>query len=83
MGFFKADDQKRWSNYLLSSDESNREINRQFEKLEGRLVLVEDQSQDTIDNISQILHELKRRLQAELTFARSMNEEFDDNFDVK
>lgn len=80
---FKADDQKRWSNYLLSSEEANREMNRQFEKLEGRLVLVEDQSQDMIDNISQILHELKRRLQAELSFTRSMNEEFDENFDVK
>lgn len=80
---FKADDQKRWSNYLLSSDESNREFNRLFEKLEGRLVMVEDQSQDMVDHISQILQELKRRLQAELSFARTMNEEFDDNFDVK
>jgi chromosome segregation ATPase len=80
---FKADDQKRWSNYLLSSDESTREINRQFEKLESRLVLVEDQSQDMLDHISQILQELKRRYQAELTFARTLNEDFDDNFDVK
>ncbi|MAT41941.1 MAG: hypothetical protein CL609_06340 [Anaerolineaceae bacterium] len=80
---FKADDQKRWSNYLLSSDESTREINRHFEKLEGRMVLVEDQSQDMIDHISQILQELKRRYQAELTFARTLNEEFDDNFDIK
>ncbi len=80
---FKADDQKRWSNYLLSSDETTREINRQVDKLENRLVVVEDLSQDMQDHISQILQELKRRLQAQLTFARSMNENFDENFDIK
>ena len=36
---FKADDQKRWTNYTLAQEEQNRELNRQFGKSEERVVL--------------------------------------------
>lgn len=80
---FKADDQKRWSNYLLTTDETNRETNRQFDKFENRLVNLEDHSQDMQDTLSQITQELKKRLQRILILTRELTEDFDDNFDLK
>ncbi len=80
---FKADDQKRWSNYVISSDETNREVNRQFVKLDDRMVHIEDLAQDMQDNLTQVIQELKRRIQNLLSFAKNLNEEFNDNFDLK
>jgi len=80
---FKADDQKRWSNYMLTNDEQIREIAKQFEKISERLIQVEDSTQDFRDMIQQILQTTQKRLQSALSFARDQNNEFNESFDIK
>lgn len=80
---FKADDQKRWSNYMLSQDEQLRETNKQFEKILDRLVKVEDLSQDFQDLINQIIQSTQKRLQSSLNTIREFNNDFNDSFDVQ
>jgi chromosome segregation ATPase len=80
---FKADDQKRWSNYMLTSDEQIREIGKQFDKISDRLIKVEDSTQDFQDMLQQILQTTHKRLQTMLTVLRDQNNEFNDSFDLK
>ncbi len=80
---FKADDQKRWSNYMLSQDEQLRETSKQFEKILDRLVKVEDLSQDFQDLINQIIQSTHKRLQSSLNTIREINNDFNDSFDVQ
>ncbi len=80
---FKADDQKRWSNYMLTLDEQSREINKQFEKLSERLVKIEDLSQDLNDFTNQFTQSTQKRIQSMLNLMREINNDFNDNFDVK
>lgn len=80
---FKADDQKRWSNYMLSNDEQITEANKQFEKLSERLIQLEDSTQDFQDVIQQILETSHRRLQGMLNLIRDQNNEFIESFNLK
>ncbi len=80
---FKADDQKRWSNYMLAQDEQIREVGLQFEKLTERLVQLEDSTQDFEDIIQQILQTTQKRLQSQLNQAKEFNNDFFDSFDLK
>ncbi len=80
---FKADDQKRWSNYMLSNDEQIREVGKQFEKLSERLITLEDTTQDFQDVNQQILETTHRRLQGMLNLLREQNNEFNESFDLK
>lgn len=80
---FKADDQKRWSNYMLSNDEQIREVGKQFEKLSERLIQLEDSTQDFQDVNQQILETTHRRLQGMLNLLREQNNEFNESFDLK
>lgn len=72
---FKADDQKRWTNYSLAQEELQRESGRSFEKLEERLVLIEDISQELQDFNHKIGEETITRLQGLLALARSWVED--------
>lgn len=74
---FKADDQKRWTNYTLAQEEQNRELNRQFGKSEERLVLLEDQVQEIQDLMHQMTEETQKRLNALLGMARDWAEKHD------
>jgi predicted transport protein len=71
---FKADDQKRWTNYTLAQEEQHRELNRQFSKSEERLVFLEDQVQEIQDLMHQMVEETQRRLNALLGMAREFAE---------
>jgi chromosome segregation ATPase len=51
---FKSDDQKRWSNYILSQEEQHREMNRSLESLDNRIATLEDHLTDLQDNIEQL-----------------------------
>ena len=51
---FKSDDQKRWSNYTLTQDEQNREMNLSLENLSSRIANLEDRLEDLQDTITQI-----------------------------
>ncbi len=46
---FKADDQKRWTNYTLSQDEQRGEIGRRFDRLTDRIAFMEDSLQEIKD----------------------------------
>ena len=72
---FKADDQKRWTNYSLAQEELQRESGRSLVKLEERLVLIEDISQELQDFNHKINEETITRLQGLLALARSWVED--------
>jgi len=62
---FKADDQKRWTGYTLSQDESVKELRRVLQKLEERIdplkesiQTIQDQLHQTADATEQQLQEL-------------------------
>lgn len=80
---FKADDQKRWSNYMISQDEQYQETNRIFEKFDNRLMQLEEISQELNDLTNLIVQSNERSLQSLFKFIKEVNEDFTDNFDTK
>ncbi|HWQ84146.1 MAG TPA: hypothetical protein VN363_06235 [Anaerolineales bacterium] len=66
---FKADDQKRWTNYTLTLEEQRNETARQFERLIERVTQLEDNSQEVQDLIAQMGEESEKRLQSLLVMA--------------
>ncbi len=72
---FKADDQKRWTNYTLNQDEVHRESTRQFEKLVGRVTSLEDSSQMLTDAFHISQAQTHDRLQGLLTAVHAWLEE--------
>lgn len=60
---FKADDQKRWTNYTLTQEEQQGELNRQFERLTNRLTNVEDSIQEMQDTLQTMNAQTEKRLQ--------------------
>lgn len=61
---FKADDQKRWTNYTLSLEEQRGEAARQYEKLADRVTLLEDRLQEIMDVLQQMNEQTEKRLQS-------------------
>lgn len=61
---FKADDQKRWTNYTLSQDEQRSELVRQNERLVSRVTDLEDHLQDNQDLLRQVNEQTEKRLQS-------------------
>lgn len=66
---FKADDQKRWTNYTLTLEEQRNETARQFERLIERVTQLEDNAQEVQDLIVQIREQSEKRLQSLLAIA--------------
>lgn len=64
---FRADDQKRWTNYTLTQEEQRNEVARQFERLAERVTQVEDSLQEIQDMLHQINEQTEKRLQSLLT----------------
>lgn len=69
---FKADDQKRWTNYSLSQDESIRESDREVVKLAERITSLEDISQKLIDDIHVINEDTEKRIKSLLNVANDI-----------
>jgi len=67
---FRADDQKRWTNYTLSQDELQREAGRQSEKLTERLSLIEESTQEVKDALVQSSEQTLKRMQGLMALAR-------------
>jgi chromosome segregation ATPase len=61
---FKADDQKRWTNYTLTMDEQRNEAQRQHERLTEKLTYLEDENQELQDLVQQANEHTEKRLQA-------------------
>ncbi len=74
---FRADDQKRWTNYALSQEEQQREVNRQYQQLTERMAPLEEMVHDIQDYVQQINEETGKRLQAILTAARQLLDQYD------
>ena len=61
---FKADDQKRWTNYTLTQDEQREENQRQIERLTEKLTNLEDETQEISDLLIQVKDLSQKRLQS-------------------
>lgn len=66
---FKADDQKRWTNYTLTLEEQRNETARQHEKLSEKVTNLEDEIQEIQDLIQQMNEHTEKRLQSLLAAA--------------
>jgi chromosome segregation ATPase len=77
---FKADDQKRWTNYSLVQEEQQREVARLSERNNARIVLLEDMTQEMQDLLHQIQEESQKRLQTLLAMAHEWVEQYDRVF---
>lgn len=76
---FKADDQKRWTNYSLTQDEYHRELNRRMEKMVAQTTNMEDNLQEMRDVVQFISGQSEKQMQTLLDSLRewvSENERF-------
>jgi len=77
---YKADDQKRWTNYTLGTEEQQREVVRHFEKYNERLVVLEDTAMEVRDLLQQVTEDTQRRLKSMVTVAHQWMEEYERTF---
>lgn len=66
---FKADDQKRWTNYTLTIEEQRNESTRQYEKLSERVTQIEETLQEIQDMLQQMAEQTEKRMQSLLAMA--------------
>jgi chromosome segregation ATPase len=66
---FKADDQKRWTNYTLTQEEQRNEATKQFDKLAEQTTHLEDELQEVKDLMQQANEMVEKRLQTILAVA--------------
>jgi len=60
---FKADDQKRWTGYTLSSEESIRDLRKAVDKFEDRMTSIDDATQTMQDQLHQTTDTTEQQLQ--------------------
>ncbi len=77
---FRADDQKRWTNYTLVQEEQHREDEKRSEKLQERMLYLEDISQELRDLVRQITSENEKRLQSLLALTHDWMETYEKAF---
>ena len=74
---FKADDQKRWTNYTLSQDEQRTETGRRFDRVADRVTYLEDSLQEIQDSLQQFNELTIKRLQSLLSVAHDWVSEYE------
>jgi chromosome segregation ATPase len=77
---FKSDDQKRWSNYIISQDEQHREMNKTLETLTNRIANLEDQIETLQDILQQVGREDINRMQNLLASFRDSIDKYNNLF---
>jgi chromosome segregation ATPase len=77
---FKADDQKRWTNYTLTREEESREDSRSLNQVNDRLLKIEDSIQDIHDTVSLLTEELKKLINGLYGTSQDMVESFTQTF---
>jgi chromosome segregation ATPase len=77
---FKSDDQKRWSNYIISQEEQHREMNKSIETLGEQITIIEDQLGSVKDNLQQLGQEDIKRLQSILATLRDSIDHYNNIF---
>lgn len=60
---FKAEDQKRWTGYTLSSEEAVRDIRKTVDKYEERITAIDDANQTIQDQLHQTTDATEQQLQ--------------------
>jgi len=60
---FKAEDQKRWTGYTLSSEEATRDIRKVVDKYEERITAIDDANQTIQDQLHQTTDATEQQLQ--------------------
>jgi len=60
---FRADDQKRWTGYTLSQDESGKDAKKSIQKLEERIAKLDESFQVTQDQLQQTTDATEQQLQ--------------------
>lgn len=60
---FRGEDQKRWTNYSLTQEEIQREINEQLTNNDERLINLEDITQDLNDVVKMMLEDGQKKMQ--------------------
>jgi chromosome segregation ATPase len=60
---FKVDDQKRWTGYSLSNEESFRDIRKDLQKTDGRITPLDDATQVLQDQMHQVTDTTEKELQ--------------------
>ncbi|NOY98062.1 MAG: hypothetical protein GXP40_02515 [Chloroflexi bacterium] len=66
---FKADEQKRWTGYSLSQDETLRDLRKAMEKLEERLTALDDSTQTLHDQLQQTTDATEQQMQELMNWA--------------
>ncbi|NPA07344.1 MAG: hypothetical protein GXO54_08105 [Chloroflexi bacterium] len=74
---FKADDQKRWTNYLLAQEEQQRELNRHIEALRTDLDRLQHATAALEDRVQGLDEQTQKRLQSLLRLAREWVEAYE------
>lgn len=74
---FKSDDQKRWTNYSLTQEELQKEMNRRIESLIDRTTNLEENSQDLQDAVQLLSEHAGKLLQSIAAGARDWMAESD------
>mgnify|MGYP000848495869 CR=1 FL=1 len=74
---FKADDQKRWTNYSLTQEEESREGSREISRVTERLTKLEDASQTLIDAVNIINEETEKRIKALMSLSNELMNSFE------
>jgi DNA repair exonuclease SbcCD ATPase subunit len=69
---FKADDQKRWTNYTLTREEEQREDERQITRILDRLVALEDLTQELSDTMQLVNEESQKQMRGLLNLTQEM-----------
>jgi chromosome segregation ATPase len=77
---YKADDHKRWANYNLVQEETQKEVQHQFERMEDRLVQLEDLTQQVSDHFEEMNEETQNRLRALLNMAHGWVSSYERTF---
>lgn len=77
---FKADDQKRWTNYTLTQEEQSRDANRAQTRTLERMTVLEEQLQLINDTLAQMNEQTEHRLQRLLALARDWAAEYEQSF---
>ncbi len=74
---FKADDQKRWANYMLAQDERNRDLERRLERLNEQLTQLQDGLQALDDVVKMTDEQVRKRLQGLVALAQNWMSDYE------
>lgn len=80
---FKTDDQKRWTNYLLTQEEQQQESGRQRATLLERVTTSEDKILELKDSIDLITEEVEKQVRSYLSVLHDVVESFEQTFAKK